>query len=452
METKKRKSGFLLASQHIVLPEKVIAGALQITGDKIAAVIPAGQPLPPLPVEDAGAHWVFPGLVDTHVHINEPGRTEWEGFRTATRAAAAGGVTTIVDMPLNSNPVTTTAAALREKQAAAEGQLQVDCGFHAGLVPGNAGELEALISMGVLGVKAFMVYSGIPEFPAATRKDFEAAMPLLARHKIPLLAHAELDGPVQLTDGKGSSYRRYLASRPSKWEVDAIMMLIELCRATRCPTHIVHLATADALPAIAAARAEGLPLTVESCPHYLHFCAEDIPDGRTVFKCAPPVREKSHREALWAALTNGNIDMVASDHSPCPPDMKRLDDGDYLQAWGGISSLQLGLPIMITECRRREIPLHRIAKWMCLLPAMLASVAPRKGAIAEGADADLVIVDPERSFNVEAARLEHRHKLTPYENEELYGVVEKTYLRGRAVFTRQDAAFSRPQGRILQRS
>lgn len=452
MKSKQSIDGFLIKSSHIVLPGQVIAGHLHIAGEKIAAIIPAGDPLPALPVEDAGAAWIFPGLVDTHVHINEPGRTEWEGFETATRAAAAGGITTLVDMPLNSNPVTTTTEALRAKWAAADGKLNVDCGFYAGLVPGNLDQLEALVVMGVLGVKAFMVYSGIPEFPAATRKELEAAMPLLARHRIPLLAHAELDGPVELPPGNPSSYQRYLASRPSSWEVEAISMLIECCKATSCPTHIVHLATADALPMIKKARTSKWPLTVESCPHYLHFCAEEIPDARTEFKCAPPIREKAHREQLWRALEEGAIDMVVSDHSPCTPDLKLPGQGDLMKAWGGISSLQLGLPLILTGCRRRNIPLHHVARWMGRNPAALVGLSPRKGSIEPGADADLVLVDPEKQFTVDGKTLQHRHKVTPYENEVLYGVVEKTYLRGRVVFTQQDGICNPHQGSILHRS
>ena len=431
-------------------PGQVLSGSLLIEGEKISRIISDGEPLPVQPIHDTGEAWIFPGLVDSHVHINEPGRTEWEGFITATRSAAAGGITALVDMPLNSNPVTTTAAAFHEKANAAAGKLAVDVGLYAGVVPGNAGELEALARLGVCGAKAFLVYSGIPEFPAATRDDLAAAMPILARHGIPLLAHAEIDGPVNLPPGPGTSYCRYLASRPSSWEAQAIAMLIELCEHTHCHVHVVHLATADALPMLKAARARGLPITVETCPHYLHFCAEEIPDGSTKHKCAPPVRERSHREALWNALAAGEIDLVASDHSPCPPDMKDLHGGDFFKAWGGISSLQLGLPIMITECRKRGIPLDRIAAWMSAAPAKLAGLS-QKGGIRVGADADLVIVDPEQSFVVDPDKLYHRHKVTPYAHETLYGVVQKTYLRGRAVFDRQQEC-SVFYGDILRRA
>ena len=424
---------------------------MQVDHETCTAIIPDGEPLPDAPITDCGDSWLLPGLIDTHVHINEPGRTEWEGFATATAAAAVGGFTALVDMPLNSDPVTTTPDALQQKLDAARGKLAVDCGFHAGLVPGNEDALAPLIQMGVLGVKAFMVYSGIPEFPAATQKEFSIAMPLLASCNIPLLAHAELDAPVLVPDGDVRSYRRYLASRPSEWEVNAIGMLIALCRETRCPVHIVHLATADALELIREAKSEGLPLTVETCPHYLHFCAEDIPDGDTRYKCAPPIREKAHREALWHALTSGLIDMIVSDHSPCPPSMKALEKGDFMAAWGGISSLQLGLSIIWTECRKRGIPLEKVAQWMSQKPSQLAGLYPRKGAIAVGSDADFVVFNPEKAFTASASALRHRHKITPYDNETLYGFVEKTYLRGCVVYDAQQGVCEN-YGQLLLRS
>ncbi|HMP88670.1 MAG TPA: allantoinase AllB [Kiritimatiellia bacterium] len=427
---------YLIRSRHVVLPGEVISGSIHVAGEKIAGIFRENQPLPTAPVIDVGDDWILPGLVDTHVHINEPGRTEWEGFHTATASAVAGGITTLVDMPLNSSPVTTTLEAFEIKLAAARapGQLAVDCGFHAGLIPGNEKDIPSLLKKGVLGVKAFMVYSGIPDFPAATQKELAAVMPVLAKHNVPLLAHAELDGPVLVPDGDDRSYRRYLASRPSEWEVDAIGMLIALCRETRCPIHIVHLATRDALELIREAKAEGLPLTVETCPHYLYFCAEEIPDGKTQYKCAPPIREKEHREALWNALLSGEIDMIASDHSPCPPSMKELESGNFAKAWGGISSLQLGLPIIWTQCRKRGIPLENISAWMSRNPAILAGLYPQKGVLEAGSDADFAIFDPEKAFTVDANRLAHRHKITPYADEKLYGQIKKTYLRGRVVY------------------
>ncbi len=278
----------------------------------------------------------MPGVVDAHVHINEPGRTHWEGFATATQAAAVGGTTTVVDMPLNSDPVTTTPEALVAKQAAAHGQLWVDCAFYAGVVPGQINQLEALLAAGCVGGKAFMVYSGIPEFAAAGPADLRHAMQILARHQRPLLVHAEVDYPPAARPPRPwRTYASYLATRPPSWEVEAIRVLIDLCRETGCHTHIVHLATAEALPFLRAARAEGLPITVETAPHYLHFAAEQIATGDTLFKCAPPIRQADNREALWAALLAGDIDLVATDHSPCPPELKQLQTGDFAAAWGG---------------------------------------------------------------------------------------------------------------------
>lgn len=369
---------------------------------------------------------ILPGLVDPHVHLNEPGRTEWEGFETGTAAAAAGGVTTLVDMPLNSSPVTTSVEALAAKRQAAEGKLAVDVGFHAGLVPGNEGEIAGLLDAGVLGVKAFLCHSGIDEFPNATEKELRAVMPLLAERGVPLLAHAEVvhDAPPMANPW---SYADYVASRPPSFERDAIAMIIDLCRETGCRTHIVHLADAGSLATLAAARAEGLPLTVETCPHYLTFAAEEIPDGATEYKCAPPIRDAANREGLWQGLKEGVIDFIASDHSPCPPEMKRRDEGRFDLAWGGIGSLQLTLPIVWTEALRRGHTLSNVADWLCHRPAALVGVA---AGIKVGMRANLVVFDPEATFTVRGAELEHRHKLTPYEGRTLQGVVQRSYLHG----------------------
>lgn len=441
---------FLLKSRFVVLPDKVASGAIHVDGEKIVAFIPERNSLPDLPVEDFGNLWLMPGVVDSHVHINEPGRTEWEGFETATASAAAGGITTLVDMPLNSDPVTTTAQSLQDKIAASHGKLAVDCGFYAGLIPGNTGDLPALLDGGVLGVKAFLTYSGIPEFPAATQKELYKIMPLLADQRIPLLVHAELESPVIVPEGPNTSYRRYLASRPPDWEVAAIGMIIAACRETGCPVHIVHLACADALPLIESAKAEGLPVTVETCPHYLHFCAEEIPDADTRFKCSPPIRDTYHREALWNALRRGVIDMVASDHSPCPPELKELESGDFFKAWGGICSLQLGISIINTRCREKNIPVENISHWMSTVPAQMTGLYPVKGLIARDADADIIVFDPVKPFKVNASSLHHRHKITPYDNETLVGAVERTYLRGQCVFNSHEQISER-RGRVLLR-
>jgi allantoinase len=434
-----------IAGERIVRPEGVAPGTVLFAGEAIEAIVPERLAGPD--ILDAGGLAVSPGLVDSHVHVNEPGRAGWEGFATATRAAAAGGVTAIVDMPLNSSPVTTTTAALEAKIAASNGQRAIDVGFWAGIVPGVARELPALARAGVLGGKAFLVHSGIDEFPAVSEADLREAMPILRDLGLPLLAHAECDLGAPADSRDARSYARYLASRPPSWEETAIALLIDLCREFRCAVHVVHLAAATALGAIRQARAEGLPLTVETCPHYLCVEAETIPDGATVFKCAPPIRERAHREALWAALFDGTIDGVVSDHSPCPPALKALERGDFQAAWGGIASLQLGLPVVWTEARCRGARLEQLAAWMSGFPARLAGLAGRKGRLAPGYDADVVIWDPDASFRVDAAALHHRHLITPYAGATLQGRVHRTFVRGREVF--DGRGFAPPQGALL---
>jgi allantoinase len=428
-----------MRGKYVVTPEGPRAAAVLVRGEKIVAVVAPDQVPAGCPVEDVGARALVPGLVDTHVHVNEPGRTEWEGFDTATRAAAAGGVTTLVDMPLNSSPVTTTPEALRHKLAAAEGKLWVDCGLYGGVVPGNADQVEPLLAAGVLGLKAFLCPSGIDDFPNATESDLRAVLPALAAAGLPLLAHAELVGPLAAgvearLAAEPRSYAAYLASRPREWEHEAIRLLIALCREYRCRTHVVHLASAEALPLIAAARAAGLPLTVETCPHYLCFAAEEVPDGDPRFKCAPPVRGREDRERLWGALRDGLIDTVGSDHSPAPPGLKHLADGDLGRAWGGIASLQLALPVVWTEARRRGAALADVVEWLGRRPAQLVGLGGRKGALAAGCDADLVVFDPDAEFTVVPEALYHRHKATPYAGRTLRGRVDKAFLRGRVIY------------------
>jgi allantoinase len=402
----------------------------------------ARRPLDDRPLRDVGDRVVSPGLVDCHVHVNEPGRTEWEGYTTATRAAAAGGVTSVVDMPLNCIPVTTTGPALAEKLAACRGQCFVDVGFWGGVVPGNSGELGALASGGVLGCKAFMVHSGIDEFPNATRRDLAQAMPLLRDAGLPLLAHAELDlgePAASVNSAHGTTtdpraYRGYLESRPSAWEDAAIELLIELCRQTRCHVHIVHLSAASSLPALRAAKAEGLPISVETCPHYLCLNAESIPDGATQFKCAPPIRERENQDKLWGGLLDGSIDFVITDHSPCTPQLKQLERGHFHDAWGGIASLQLGLSTIWTHAAPRGASLVDLARWMSLHPARFAGLGTRKGRIAAGYDADLVIWNPEEAFTLEPHHLFFKHRVSPYLGMQLRGRVDGTILRGVEVF------------------
>jgi allantoinase len=393
-------------------------------------------------------------IVDTGVgqkgfETQHAGRTHWEGFATGTRAALAGGLTTLVDMPLNSAPVTTSVANLEIKRAATASQLHTNVGFWGGIVPGNAGEVEGLIAAGVLGFKAFLTHSGIDDFPNATEADLRHAMPLLARHGLPLLVHCELsadDGWASRCDSR--QYPHYLASRPKSWEDEAIALMIRLCAETGCRTHIVHLSSADSIAPIAAAKAQGLPLTVETGQHYLYFNAEEIGEGQTQFKCAPPIRERANNEQLWQALQAGIIDFVATDHSPAPPDLKQLASGDFATAWGGIASLQLALPVLWTAAQRRGATLPDLARWLSQNPAKLIGFADRKGKIAPGYDADLLVLDTEQEFVVQAADLHHRHKVSPYLGRTLRGVVEQTFLHGQEVYRRPEF-LSLNQGQLL---
>lgn len=438
----------IVSGRRVVTPEKTGPADIVIRGGVISEILPPGQAPKGSARVDAGDLVVMPGLVDTHVHINEPGRTEWEGFETATQAAAAGGITTLVDMPLNSIPVTTSAAALKIKTEAAQGRCWVDCGFWGGVVPGNAQELEAMTLAGALGFKAFLIHSGIDDFPNASRADLEVSMKILAQRGVPLLVHAELEGPAEKEPSDGARlYDNYLKSRPKAWENEALRLMIELCRQTGCRTHIVHLSSSQALEALKAARAENLPLTAETCPHYLTFTAEDIPDGATEYKCAPPIREKENREKLWAALGSGLIDFVVSDHSPCAPDLKKRGAGDFHAAWGGISSVQFGLPAVWTAARERGHSFQDLARWLCKRPALFAGLG-QKGKIAAGYDADLVLWDPEATFTLDSSMIKHRHKLTPYEGRRLNGVVVSTYLRGEKIYGKGEKAGA-PKGRLL---
>jgi allantoinase len=439
------QSDLVIRGRRVVLPGASVPASVHLSAGRISAIaafeeIPSGTEI----VEAGPDSVVMPGLVDSHVHVNEPGRTEWEGFATATRAAAAGGVTTIVDMPLNSIPATTTLAGLKAKLEVASGKCSIDVAFWGGVVPGNTGELAKLWDAGVVGFKCFLVHSGVDEFPNVTESDLRAAMPELARLGAMLIVHAELPGPIEnaccLTaneDGESQarrSYEVFLRSRPRPAENEAVDLMIRLGRETGCRIHIVHHSSADALGMLRTAKQSGAQITVETCPHYLHFAAEDIRQGATEFKCCPPIRERANREQLWEALRDGTIDMVVSDHSPCPPDMKLREEGDFMKAWGGISSLQLRLPVMWTEASARGFELNQLTEWLCGAPARQVGLAHRKGSISVGCDADIVIWNPDREFRVTPEMIQHRHKLTPYAGEVLRGVVEKTFLRGQMVY------------------
>ena len=397
-------------------------------------------------VELADDEVLLPGLVDTHVHVNEPGRTEWEGFATATRAAAAGGVTTILDMPLNSLPPTLDPDALAVKRKAAQGKCAVDVGFWGGVVPANLGSLGPLLAAGVFGVKCFLADSGVEEFPHLGRADLLRACEELAALDGVLLVHAEDPGELAgAPDAGGPTYRSFLDSRPSTSEDAAVATVLDAASRTGARVHIVHLSSAGALPLVEQAKADGVRVTAETCPHYLVLRAEDVPDGNTAFKCCPPVRDDANREALWAGLAAGVIDMVVSDHSPCTPALKRLDTGDFAAAWGGISSLQLGLPLVWTEARRRGHDLADVVRWMSGTPAAFAGLTT-KGSIRVGAAADLVVVAPDEELVVDPAALHHRNPVTPYAGARLTGRVRATWLAGAKVT--DDGP---PAGRLLAR-
>ncbi|WP_309065415.1 allantoinase AllB [Microbacterium sp.] len=396
-------------------------------------------------VELADDETLIPGLVDTHVHVNEPGRTEWEGFASATRAAAAGGVTTIVDMPLNSIPPTIDVPALEEKRAVAREQVHVDVGFWGGAVPGNTAELRSLHDDGVFGFKCFLLHSGVDEFPPLDADEMEHDMRELASFDSVMLVHAEDSRAIDRAPSpEGDDYAKFLASRPRGAENIAIAEVIERARWTGARAHILHLSSSDALAMIRSAKNDGVRLTVETCPHYLTLTAEEIPVGGTQYKCCPPIREAGNRELLWEGLIDGTIDFVVSDHSPSTLDLKDLENGDFAVAWGGVSSLQLGLSLMWTEARHRGLDLETVVSWMSERPAQFAGLTG-KGRIAPGYDADLAVFAADDAFVVDVSKLHHRNPITPYAGRALAGVVRRTYLHGEVV----DGVT--PRGRLLRR-
>jgi allantoinase len=428
----------------------VVAGAersasVRVRDGVVIDIGPFAAPAQGAEVVELGADEVLlPGLVDTHVHVNEPGRTEWEGFASATRAAAAGGVTTILDMPLNSIPPTTTVAALEAKRAAADGQLYVDVGFWGGAVPGNVAHLAGLHEAGVFGFKCFLLDSGVEEFPHLSPAELAAAMAQTARLDALMIVHAE-DGAAIGECAHGTAYGGFLASRPDAAEERAIALVVDTARATGGRAHVVHLSASGAVPTLRAARAAGVDVSVETCPHYLHFESGSIPDGATELKCCPPIRGAANRDALWAALASGDIDMVVSDHSPCTSDLKRRETGDFAEAWGGIASLQLGLPVVWTSARERGVPLADVVGWMATAPARRVGLAGR-GEIAVGGRADLCVFAPDQSWVVDATRLHHRNPVSAYAGRTLTGTVRQTWLAGAPV----DLAAA-PRGRMLSR-
>jgi allantoinase len=444
----------VIRGTRVLVEGRLRPAAVHIRDGRIAAVTAPDETAGAGEIVDVGDAYIGPGLVDSHVHVNEPGRTEWEGYATASAAALAGGVTTLVDMPLNGLPPVLDEAAARTRVEALAGTSRVDVALWGGLVSEETSELAALERFGVAGIKCFMSPSGVPEFPNVGEFELDRAMPALRQLGLPLLAHAEspavLDraAATAKADADPRAYSTWLASRPAQAELEAIETLVRLCRRHGTRVHVVHVSSLEGLASIAAARAEGLPVSAETCPHYLTFIAAGIPDGATLFKCAPPIRQAADREALWAALLDGTLDLVASDHSPCPPDMKAAGGGDFVRAWGGIAGLELLLPVLVTGHVRRGVPLGSVFEWASAAPARLAGLGDRKGQLAPGRDADLVVWSPE-TFRVDPARLHHRHRETPYAGLEMHGVVLQTWLRGRLAYHRDRGIVDPPRGEFL---
>lgn len=423
-----------IKSNTVLLPKGVQPACVVLDESKIVAVGEINMALPNCTIVDVLELLVMPGVIDPHVHINEPGRTDWEGFETATSAAIAGGVTTLVDMPLNSSPVTTNVAAFEQKLISANKNKHTNLGFWGGVIPGNENEIEGLIQKGVLGFKAFLTHSGIDDFPNATEDDLRKVLPIFAKYDLPLLVHCELTDGINRDKGDVRSYANYLATRPDFWEDEAIAMMIRLSEEFDCRIHIVHLSTANSIQQIKEAKEKGIKISVETGQHYLYFAAEDILEGQTQFKCAPPIRSKSNNEKLWDALRSGIIDFVATDHSPATPDLKEIESGNFMKAWGGIASIQFAFPVLWTAAKKRGYSIVEVAKWLCENPAKLIGKEKTKGKIEVGFDADIIIIDPNKSFRVEKDIILHKHKVTPYLNEILYGVVKQTYLNGVKVY------------------
>jgi allantoinase len=436
----------VIRGRRILTTAGIAAREVGVRGGRIAAIEPLGNGLAGAEViELSDDETLLPGLVDTHVHVNEPGRTEWEGFASATRAAAAGGVTTIIDMPLNSIPPTTTVEGLKLKREVAEDQAFVDVGFWGGAIPGNKADLRPLHDEGVFGFKCFLLHSGVDEFPPLEADEMEEDMAELKSFDSLMIVHAEDSHAIDHAPHLGGNrYSTFLASRPRGAENKAIAEVIERARWTGARAHILHLSSSDALPMIATAKRDGVRLTVETCPHYLTLVSEEIPNGATAYKCCPPIREASNRELLWQGLQDGTIDCIVSDHSPSTLDLKDLENGDFAVAWGGVSSLQLGLSLIWTEARHRGIPLEQVVSWMAEKPAALARLSS-KGRLALGCDADFAVFAPDEAFVVDVSKLKHKNPITPYDGRTLSGVVRKTFLRG-AVVDGQT-----PGGKLLRR-
>lgn len=446
--------GFALHSKRVVTDEGIKEATIVIRDEKIESIGHGDVHHKEVLFEDFGNAVIMPGLIDSHVHINEPGRTDWEGFDTATRAAAAGGITTLIDMPLNSSPVTTTAQAFFLKEESAKKTLHVNCGFYGGIIPGNLNELKGLIDSGVFGIKAFLTYSGIDEFPNVSEQHLREALPILKKYSAPLLVHAELAAPHKdegLLEQNPTSYMAFLKSRPKSWEDNAIRLMIDLCEEFKSPVHIVHLSSSNSITPLKEAIGKGIAISTETCPHYLFFNAEDIQNKQTQLKCAPPIRGRENNNLLWDAVKNRIISFIVTDHSPSLPGMKALESGNFKKAWGGIAGLQFSLPAVWTKAKERGFTLPDISSLMSSNVARFLTLEKSKGKIAEGFDADLIVWHPEREFTVTKSMIQHRHKITPYEGQHLRGVVERTYVAGHKVF--ENGKFhSLNKGKILKRT
>lgn len=421
---------FLIYSKRTFIDNQFVEATLYIKNEKIHQLYNGLFKQNELPFLDYENLIVMPGIIDAHVHINEPGRTDWEGFETATKAAAIGGITTLIEMPLNANPVTTTVEAFKLKQNASANKLHVNCGFYGGIIPTNANDIEALIKEGVFGIKGFLTHSGIDEFPNVTKQNLESIGPILKKYDIPLLLHCELSDNEVPEVNNPKSYQEYLHSRPQHWETNAIDLALGIQKKFDIKVHIVHLSASEGIEPIKHRKQITDKLTVETCPHYLFFNAEDIPDAAPIYKCAPPIREKINNDLLWKALLNDEFNFLSSDHSPAPPERKQLEEGDFFKAWGGISGLQFTLPLLYSEGKKRGLSIEKLIPLLTENPSKFIGLEHKKGKLKEGFDADITVWDNSETFTITEENIQHKHKATPYLNETLYGKVIHTFVNG----------------------
>jgi allantoinase len=421
---------FLIYSNRCFVKKQLIGATLHIKGKNIFKIYDGKKKLHGIPFLDYENRIVMPGIIDAHVHINEPGREDWEGFDTATRAAAIGGITTLIEMPLNASPVTTTVDAFVLKQNTSKDKLHVNCGFYGGTIPSNTDDIEALIKSGVFGIKGFLAHSGIDEFPNVSQSDLEKIAPILKKYDIPLLLHCELTDENVPDVVNPKSYREYLNSRPQHWETNAIDVALEIQEKFDVKVHIVHLSASKGIERINQRKSLTDKLTVETCPHYLFFNAEEIPDASPIYKCAPPIRERKNNDLLWKNLLNGGFNFLGSDHSPAPPERKQLESGDFFKAWGGISGVQFTLPVLYSSGKKRGLTIEKLIPLLTENPANFLGLDTEKGKLKEGYDADITVWDDSEELKITRESIEHKHKATPYMNEILFGKVIHTFVNG----------------------